>query len=70
MRSRSPAAIDAFVDYARVAAAALLDANIGVVLSLARELLTHRTLDATGIAEIIANADCRGSSSAAVTLIG
>ena len=47
MRSRSPAAIDAFVDYARVAAAALLDANIGVVLSLARELLTHRTLDAT-----------------------
>jgi hypothetical protein len=48
----------------------LVDANIGIVLSLARELLTHRNLDAAGIAEIIANANCRGSSSAAVTLIG
>lgn len=70
VRSRSLAAIDAFIRFAAVEAAALVDANIGIVSSLARELLTHRTLDAAGIAEIIADADCRGSSSAAVTLIG
>jgi hypothetical protein len=70
VRSRSLAAIDAFIRFAAIEAAALVDANIGIVLSLARELLTHRTLDAAGIAEIIADADCRGSSSAAVTLIG
>lgn len=66
VRSRSLAAIDAFIRFAAIEAAALVDANIGIVLSLARELLTHRTLDAAGIAD----ADCRGSSSAAVTLIG
>jgi hypothetical protein len=61
VRSRSLAAIDAFIRFATIEAAALVDANIGIVLSPACELFTHRTLDAAGIAEFIANA-CRGSS--------
>jgi hypothetical protein len=57
VRSRSAAAIDAFIRFAAIEPAALLDANIGVVLSLARELLKHHRLDAVRIAKIIANAN-------------
>jgi hypothetical protein len=56
VRSRSPAVIDAFIRFATIEAAALVDANVGIVLSLARELLGHRSLDADQIAEIVEKA--------------
>jgi hypothetical protein len=34
----------------------LVDANVGIVLSLARELLVHRSLNADQIAEIVEKA--------------
>ena len=53
VRSRSPDAIRAFVDFARVEAAALLDDHVGILLVVAGELLKHRTLDGRMIDVII-----------------